>query len=1451
MEIMKIKLLIFAFFLFGFVAFSQTTAIPDPNFEQYLIDGNVDNTGILDGQVPTNRILLVTGVNVYNKNISSLTGIEAFLNLTSLNCRSNTIASLNINDLIYLTNLDCSDNNLTSLNVNQNVNLISLRCNDNALTTLNVSQNLNLTTLYCSGLSGLNVTQNLNLISLYCVGSTFTSLNVSQNTALQYLNCNSSALTALNVSNNLDLRQLICAYCPIASLNVAFNTLLGELQCQSCLLTSLDVSHNLSLTRLWCGDNVLNTLNVTLHTQLQSLRCYNINISSLNVTTNTQLTDLDCDGNLLTTLNLTQNTALRTLNCLGNLITNLNLSANTVLYVLDCSSNPITNLNLSANTSLYQLTCSSNNLLASIDLRLNINLRFVAAYNNAQLTNLDVRNGQNAYMFLYTSGCPNLSCILVDNPALAATYNWQIDSTTSYISVPSNCINYVAPPAVVAQNFCNTATVANLIGSGTALKWYVSNIGGLVLSPATILNTATYYVSQTVNNIESERTAVLITINTTLLPTAAAQSFCNTATVASLTAGGTAIKWYATETGGTPLVATTPITLGTYYVSQTLNSCESNRTAVVVTIYVTPLPTAVGQAFCNAATVANLTAGGTAIKWYANATGGAVLFANIALTSGTYYVSQTLNACESTRTAVVVTINTTAAPITNPLTLCNNNGVTTSNLFAIGTELRWYANLVGGVVLLPSAPVVSGTYYVSQTLNDCESARSAVAVIVKPTTALPTVAPQTFCDGATVANLVANGTSLQWYASLTSNTSLAATTILTTATYYVSQLVNGCYSNRKPVAITINTTAPPTATAQTLCNGATLSNLIATGTLLKWYANSTGGTALTATLALTSATYYVSQTLNGCESARTAVAININTTAAPTALPQTFCNTAIIANLIATGTMLQWYANATGGIALAFSTTLIAGNYYVSQTLNGCESARTSVTISLTASPSIVYNTPNNYAVGTSISPLVPSNNGCLVLASIYTVSTLAGIGTLGSIDGITATASFNRPNGVAIDTNGTVYIADNLNNKVRKITTSGIVSTFAGSGTIGSADGLGTLASFNKPSGIAVDVSGNIYVADTFNNKIRKITPSGLVSTLAGIGTVGLVNGSAATASFRFPTGVAVDAAGVVYVADASNLVIRKITTAGIVSTLAGSGIYGFADGTAAAASFKNPTGIAVDASGNNIYVADFGDHRIRKITSAGVVITFAGDGTAGAINGSATNANFSSPYGVAVDLLNNVYVTDNYTCNIRKISATGIVSKIAGVGFWGNLDGAGSIAGFYNPAGIATDVSGNIYVADVINHKVRKISTTSYEISGILPAGLTFNPSTGIISGTPTTTSAATNYTVTAHNSAGSSSTIVNISVGTLSSDNFGLINNVKIYPNPNNGNFFIENTDITTTVLEIKISDLQGKIVFTKKTTSNIEEIRTNGLSQGVYVLSIQNGESAKSVHKLIIK
>ncbi|MGX5817870.1 IPT/TIG domain-containing protein [Chitinophaga lutea] len=318
-----------------------------------------------------------------------------------------------------------------------------------------------------------------------------------------------------------------------------------------------------------------------------------------------------------------------------------------------------------------------------------------------------------------------------------------------------------------------------------------------------------------------------------------------------------------------------------------------------------------------------------------------------------------------------------------------------------------------------------------------------------------------------------------------------------------------------------------------------------------------------------------------------------------------------------------------------------------------------------------------------------------------YTVSTFAGNATAGSVDGAPADVLLRSPEGVTMDNAGNIIITDRGNNRIRRALPNGSVSAIAGNDVAGYAEGAA--ARFRLPWKSAVDAQGNIYVADRDNHRIRKITPAGITSTVAGNGTAGFADGPATMAMFNQPLDVTVDAAGNIYVADNLNHRIRKIGTDGMVTTVAGNGTAGFVEGTGTAAQLKNPSGLDLDKDGNLI-VADRLNHRIRKITPAGVVSSIAGDGTTGFRDGAAVGARFADPYSIAIDKNGNIIIADLTNNKVRKLNAAGVVSTVAGTSK-GLLDGAGVVAQFNQPTDVCTDAAGNIYVADLGNNCVRKI--------------------------------------------------------------------------------------------------------------------------------------------------
>jgi sugar lactone lactonase YvrE len=327
-----------------------------------------------------------------------------------------------------------------------------------------------------------------------------------------------------------------------------------------------------------------------------------------------------------------------------------------------------------------------------------------------------------------------------------------------------------------------------------------------------------------------------------------------------------------------------------------------------------------------------------------------------------------------------------------------------------------------------------------------------------------------------------------------------------------------------------------------------------------------------------------------------------------------------------------------------------------------------------------------------------------------HNLSFLAGnLGGYGNLDGPGSAARFGDPYGVACDALGNVFVADSGNHTLRKIAPDGTVSTLAGaSGLYGTADGTGSSARFRGPHNLILDPAGNLYIADRSNHTVRKMTPGGVVTTLAGgPGQSGAVDGNGTAARFKYPGALAMDASGNLFVSDWGNQAVRKITPAGDVSTVAGTlGQSGFVDGTGSAARFNQPDCLAMDGSGN-LFVADNHNNRIRMITPGGVVTTFAGNGQWALLDGLGTSAQIGNPVGLAFDPSGNLYVSQDNDV-IRKVTAAGQVSTVAGAyQVEGATDGQGSAASFYYPAGLAWDAANNrLLVADSYNHSIRTVS-------------------------------------------------------------------------------------------------------------------------------------------------
>jgi sugar lactone lactonase YvrE len=396
-----------------------------------------------------------------------------------------------------------------------------------------------------------------------------------------------------------------------------------------------------------------------------------------------------------------------------------------------------------------------------------------------------------------------------------------------------------------------------------------------------------------------------------------------------------------------------------------------------------------------------------------------------------------------------------------------------------------------------------------------------------------------------------------------------------------------------------------------------------------------------------------------------------------------------------------YFGNTIRKITPGGAVTTIAGSTFVLNAEGGSEAFRSVSGIAVDRSGNVFVADTYNFTIW-EISPggAVSSFMGTPHFGS-------------GSADGVGAAAMFSQPLGICVDGNGNAYVADSTNDIIRKIAPDGTVTTLAGSaGVAGSHDGVGIEAQFSAPSGIAVDSGGNVYVADSHNATIRKVAPNGTATTLAGTaGVTGSADGAGAAAQFSLLTGVAVDASGTVYVADAGNYSIRKISPSGAVTTLAvigGMNVEGM----------YSTLGVAVDAGGN-LYVSDGAACTVSKVTPSGVVTTLAGKvDWQGSADGTGPDARFQSPGGIAVDTNGDIFVTDTGNSTIRRITPAGIVTTLAGFSYapqyassnssspspdYGCADGLGSAARFYQPWGIAVDSDGNFFVSDKGTNTIR----------------------------------------------------------------------------------------------------------------------------------------------------
>jgi len=496
-------------------------------------------------------------------------------------------------------------------------------------------------------------------------------------------------------------------------------------------------------------------------------------------------------------------------------------------------------------------------------------------------------------------------------------------------------------------------------------------------------------------------------------------------------------------------------------------------------------------------------------------------------------------------------------------------------------------------------------------------------------------------------------------------------------------------------------------------------------------------------------------------------------------------------------------------------------------------------------------------------------------------IITIAGDSLIGSGgDGGPATlASLDFPFFVKVDNHGNVFISEMTVSTIRKVNTSGIITTYAGNGTFGFSgdDGQATAAQLYSCGEIAVDTLGNVYIADNGNHRVRKVNAIGIISTIAGTGTPGYSgdNGPATAAEFNSPYGIAVDINGNIYVSDGGNYHIRKINPSGIISTIAGDGVTGYSgDGFAATDAQIAAGGIATDNIGN-VYFVDQHLNHVRKVDTSGIITTVAGDGTAGfGGDGSpATSSQLNNPHGVAIDKTGNIYIADDGNSRVRKVNPSGIISTIAGNGIDAFCcdNGPATNAELFNPLDVSFDNKGNVYIADYEESRIRKVTIPDIAISSsysdTICAGtqVIFTASVNNDAGTPQYQWQVNNINVGTDTSAYVTDTLHNGDVVTCvlsyifgdtvttTSNTYTIYINphppcpsavvaipapsegLTIFPNPNDGALTLSVTTPTNEQATITITNILGEKIKQFTTTTNVATQVKMEMPEGVYFIS----------------
>lgn len=1050
-------------------------------------------------------------------------------------------------------------------------------------------------------------------------------------------------------------------------------------------------------------------------------------------------------------------------------------------------------------------------------------------------------------------------------------------TTFIYKTVTVNAAPVVAP-TLGSSALCagNTLPLSNAtpggVWSSSATAIATVNTSGAVTGISAGNVTISYVVTNTCGSVVATKPLLVVPGTTTVAAISGASSVClgATTTLSNTTSGGT---WSSSD-AGIASVSTAGVVRGNAIGTATISyyfvgSCGSAVATKVVTVNTAPAVAAIGGAssVCTGSsiTLTDTTAGGV---WSSSTPATASVNAVGVVTgvaTGTATISYTVaNTCGTTRVTKVVTVNglpTVAATGGTTASVCTGANITFTNATAGGVWSSSNTAIASvsatGVVRGVAAGITNIVYGVS---NSCGSTYVFKEVTVNATPVVAAIGGTTssVCVGTNVT-LTDATTGGVWSSSNTAIASVSAAGVVrgntagtATITYSVAGTCGTGVATRVVTVSTGTVTVAAISGLSSICAGsvATFTDATVGGT----WSSSVPTVASVSPAGVVRGMAYgdavISYTVpNTCGTGTSSAiaSVHVNPLATISAITGTSSlNVGTSTSLTCTG--VAWSSSNTSVASVNSVTGVVTGIAAGTATIS-CSSSNACGTVYATLA--ITVNTP---------APL-----------AVYNISTYAGTGTLGfsGDGGAASSAQFSYPYAVAVTSAGTVYVADQVNNRIRKITSTGIISTIAGNGTYGNG-GAATAATLANPQGVAVDAAGNVYVADYGNNRIRKISTTGIITNFAGSGTG--IDGSAATAADIYhPAAVAVDASGNVYIAETGNHRVRKVNTSGIISSVAGTGVSGYSGdaGAATAAKLSSPYGVTVDASGN-IYIADLGNNRIRKV-SGGIITTVAGTGVAGfsGDGGAATSANINTPYGMTLDASGNMYICDYNNFRIRRVSATGTISTIAGTGnpLYGGDGGMATAADLNRPTGIAVDASGNIYIADNNNQRVRKLC--------VLPvSGTITGPTTVVMGNNITLSTTGTGGTwssvftakatvassgmvhaiasgvdtikYTATNSCGTSRSVYVINITTSRPGGNAIepaaqATVLNVYPNPSTGLLNLE-TAQDKIISQVLVFDISGKLMQQVSGSTNAVQVNISDYTPGMYILKVlhQDGE-----------